>query len=144
MNTQEIKDFALAEYRKNKDQEDHWASFSNDWDLNIYQPEDNEDIVRCIVYPVIDGMIETSVDVYVFEFAREPYTDSMEKWHELEIKTAQKMIDHLLSDRRGFSVDCVDYLLTTSLQWLRRLDQDELIKFIKQFDDSLLDIVREG
>ena len=71
MNTQAIKEFALEAYRKDKDDEDNWVAFSDDWDINIYQPEWDETIVKCVVFPVIDGVIDSSVDVYSFEFPRE-------------------------------------------------------------------------
>jgi hypothetical protein len=71
MNTKDIEAFALAEYRKEKDNEDNWVSFSDDWDLNIYMTEWETDVVKCAVFPVIDGQIDTSVCVYFFNFPRE-------------------------------------------------------------------------
>lgn len=74
MNTQEIKAFAIAKYKELRDQdgleEDNWFSFSDDWDVNIYFNEWEERDVFVMVYPVIDGCIDTTHDVYDFRFPR--------------------------------------------------------------------------
>lgn len=56
MNTEAIKAYALAMYSANKDEEDAWYSFDDNWDVNIY---DEGWIVRVFVYPVVDGQTLT-------------------------------------------------------------------------------------
>lgn len=74
MNTADIKAFAIAKYKELRDQdnleEDNWFTFSDDWDVNIYFNEWDEDFVQVTVYPVIDGLIDSSNDIYHFKFPR--------------------------------------------------------------------------
>ena len=82
MNTSEIKEFAINQYKallvNGALEESNWIAFGAEWNLEIWLPEWDEDSVRVSVYPTIDGQIEL-IDVYTFTFPRSN-TKDFEKW----------------------------------------------------------------
>jgi len=63
-----------------------------------------------------------------------------EKWYALELEVVRHMMNRLGTDCE-YTSNFYDDLYLLNLEWLRGLDQDTLIEFVKQFDADLLKIV---
>ena len=143
MDTKEIRAFALETYRADKNIEDDWVRFNADWAVNIFQPHWDEGVVRCDVYPVVDGVIGAPTLVYSFYFPREPevkYTEDREKWYALEMTVVTAMAGGIFRSVEE-ATSFVDDLYDHHLEYVRGLEQDRLIELVKAIDPELLKIV---